>query len=405
MLVSNNIQRDSRVRKEAQSLVDAGHRVHILGFGKTYPNNIADCGFSFDLVSPTYKGKPLMPAWGQEHVWYPIRVLTNKTVTAWRTRQWLRQDWGGYNQQVARPEMMTRVLPFRPDVVHAHDLDTLYAANMIAQREGAQLVYDSHELYLALHFLDENLRPEFAQVEKEIFPQVDGFVTVSPEVGEYLVKKYQSDLEPVIIYNGSTSIVDHVEAVGSPVRMLFQGAFAHDRNNCELIEAMVLLRGMATLSLQGWGEDEENYRELIVKNNLEDTVFLVPPCQPYEVMESASHYDVGIINYKRTDENFAHTLPNKLFDYMCAGLAVAATDLPPIKHVIDKAECGVTYSQKDVENTARALLKLVERPDEIVEMKNASRKAAPQYAWPEQARKLCALYKELAQNSSNRGVQ
>lgn len=396
MLVSNDLSIDGRVQKEAQALADAGYEVFVVGIGSKVADSLKDKPYTLVLTRPMYKGKPLTPALGEEHIFYPIRVFTNLTVGAYRQKKWVSEyNSSKYGIQVARPEMQSLVESLNPDIVHSHDLDTLWAGYNAAKKCGAQLVYDSHEIYLELHFLSDLFKPDYAEIEAEIFPQIDGFVTVSPEVGQYLCKKYNSDIEPVVTYNGGTHIVEAARPLDGRIKMFFQGAFAHDRNNLELIEAMPQLKEYATLTLQGWGEDKEAYEALIKKLHLEDSVFIIDPCGPLEVVDSASNYDVGVINSKCIDENFRHTLPNKLFDYMCAGLAIASTDLPPIKKILEAENCGITYEQKGSAHTAAVLKELVMNPDKIMTMKKASIAAAPLYAWPAQAKKLQDLYARL----------
>jgi len=400
MLVRNNLARDSRVRKEAQTVSEMGFDVTVIGVGTKAPEDLADAPYQLLLTVPYYHGKPLNPKLGRETTWYPIRILVNLTVTAWREWRWHKEiaKDSSFSASVTHPDMesMGLALVEKPDIVHCHDLDTLWAGYRIAQQRGALLVYDSHELYPALHYLREDDREQYIRMEPQLFPHLDAFITVSPEIGQKLVQQYQSPLEPIVLYNGGKHVVSSVTPVSTPVRLFFQGAFAIDRNNVELIDAMRHLRGKATLTLQGWGQDEDEMRRTIAKYSLEDIVTILPPVPPFEVVDFANNYDVGVINSVSIDENFAHTLPNKLFDYMCGGLAIASTSLPPIKKIIDKEHCGITYEQRGVEHTAKVLEELVSDPQRIQRMKKASLAAAPYYAWPAQAKKLTNLYEQLA---------
>lgn len=407
MLVSNNLAIDARVRKEATSIAEAGYDTHVVGVGTEIPEDLVQAPYTLHLAEPLYKGKSLLPRLGREDVWKPLRVLTNLTVTRHRQKRYNEEfnSSTDLSYHARRPEMESVALALKPDIVHCHDLDTLYAGHQIAQKTGALLVYDSHEIYLELHFLHPMLKPQYAQIEADIFPKIDGFVTVSPAIGRILTEKYSTDIEPVVLYNGGTHYVDAVTPVAELPRLFFQGAFATDRNNLELIQAMAHLKGKATLTLQGWGPDEEEFTRLIKELQLEETVFVIPPCGPLEVVESASNYDIGVINSKCIDENFKNTLPNKLFDYMCAGLAIASTDLPPIKEIIEEHDCGIAYEQRGIEHTARVLEELISDRERVARMKQHSLDAAPIYVWAAQGKKLQALYGSLAAKVRERRVQ
>ncbi|MCL2680115.1 MAG: glycosyltransferase family 4 protein [Coriobacteriia bacterium] len=398
MLVSNNLAIDARVRKEAETLAYAGAEVIVFGLGHEYPPDIMeDAPYRLILAQPNLRGKPIVPRLGREDVCYPLRVLVNKTITHSRHRRYLAKSKAyGISLQAARQEMIEAARPYTFDIVHAHDLDTLYAAYHIAQANGALLVYDAHELYLALHFLVPDIKEQLARVERDFFPAIDALVTVSPAIGKRLCEIYgRTDLTPVVLYNGGTRVAGRTRPVHDPVRLFFQGAFAADRNLLELVAAMDTLRGRATLTLQGWGQDAEAIQHLITQMALQQTVKVIPPVAPFEVVAAAEDYDVGIINSLAKDENFLVTLPNKLFDYMCAGLAIASSNLPPIAEIVQKESCGIVYEQKGVEHTAQVLGDLVADREQIMRMKEASLAAAGQYAWARQAEKLVDLYGDL----------
>ena len=405
MLVSNNLERDSRVRKEATSLALAGARVTVVGVGDEVPVDIDESSpYELLLSRPCINGKPLNSKWGKESVFYPIRVAVNKTINESRPRLYKQRELeSGYPYYIARQDMIETALSRRYDFIHAHDLDTLYAGHEIAKRSKAGLVYDSHELFLSLHSLEEHDREMLAQIEERIFPHIKSLVTVSDEIGERLINKYERfDLVPVVLYNGSIDIVERVQPTGNVPKILFQGVFASDRNLVELVEAMDLLRGKATLTLQGWGGEFHEIEEAIRRLDLGCTVHMVNPVPPGRIIEAASNYDIGIINSIAADENFLVTLPNKLFDYMCAGLAVASTNFPSISKIVHKEQCGVLYEQKGAMHTGKILLNLVSDISGINEMKAASLAAAPKYSWEAQEKKLIHMYLKLSNSRQSR---
>lgn len=404
ILVDNNLKIDGRTRKQALSLAQAGYDVHVIGIGTEIPQEVAAEPYTMHLSESRIEGKPLLHPLGREEIFKPLRVLVNKTITASRIKAFNKKYNEGMklSEHSRRPDMISVGLDIAPDIVQAQDLDTLYAASELAKGFNAALIYDSHELFLDLHFLEEEHRADYARIEAEIFPTLDGFITVAPRIADILVKKYESDIEPVIIYNGAAKMAESVTPIYSPVKILFQGAFVPDRNNLELIEAMQQLRGKASLTFQGWGADEEPMRSLIAELELEDVVSIIPPCSPLEVVDSANYYDIGIMNYKLLDESLVNALPNKLFDYMAAGLAIASTSAPLIKEIVDEEECGITYEQRGVMHTASVLLDLVSDRKRLATFKRNALKAAEKYSWAEQEKKYLALYEQVENKLAHR---
>ena len=195
-----------------------------------------------------------------------------------------------------------------------------------------------------------------------------------------------------LILNGACEHVAAADAVHSPVRLLFQGAFAHNRNLASLVGAMRLLKGRATLTLQGWGDAEPELHELILSRGLTDSVDLRARCEPKNVIACAGEYDVGVIAYRADTLNLQIAVPNKLLDYVGAGLAVAASDLPGHRSIIEGSGFGVLIDPTSDETLARDLGELVSDPERIARMKAAAVEAAPGLSWAAQAEKLLDVY-------------
>ena len=87
------------------------------------------------------------------------------------------------------------------DVIHAHDLFTLLPAVLTARKIGAKIVYDSHEL-----FVDRNARESFLRrwkwilLETPLIREVDAIITVSDSIAEALVDRYRIR-RPAVIRN------------------------------------------------------------------------------------------------------------------------------------------------------------------------------------------------------------
>ena len=399
MLVGNNVYRDGRVQKEALSLTQAGADVCVIaGLDSIPPEFTESVPYKVVPARPVKREGAIQPRLGMDDVWLPLRAAVNLTVTRYRESK-VRYPFEGIDPEFdsVQYDMIDTAHDKTIDVVHCHDLDMLYTGYLIAQKHDAKLVYDSHELFLEMGSISDEARAILSEVEKSTFPKVDAFITVSPEIASFLCEKYNHpDLEPVVLYNGGAMIVEEITPTASPVKLFFQGSFSESRNLKELIESMVFLQDEATLTLQGWGgRYEEELQVLISELCLESVVEIIPPSPPLEVVRSASEYDIGLYTPKMTNRHLSLTLPNKLFDYMCAGLAVACTDFPSVKAVVDAAGCGITFEQKGSQYIAKNLKRLVSDTRAIDEMKKASLRAATNYSWDTQGKKLVSLYKSL----------
>jgi glycosyltransferase involved in cell wall biosynthesis len=367
MLVTNDVTRDARVRKEATSLAGAGYDVRVVGVGDPGGSLVA-APFRLNLVAAVPKATSNSRA---------ARVLAN-----WRGNRALEQ------------RLLKAGLCEPVDVVHANDLDTLPVGVVLAQRLGARLIYDAHEMSSEAVGLNPLIAEWRRRREKRLVKEVDAVVTVNPCIAAEMSARYGVPL-PAVVYNGASSCRASSVPTHSPVRVLFQGQFFADRNLEDLVTAMESLRGRAVLTLQGWGEVETSLRGLVDRLALKETVRFVEPVPPAGVVAAASDHDIGVINHKDLSLNHRFSSPNKLFDYMAAGLAIVASDLPVLRLVIEDARCGVLHEPTGPDALAGVLGRLVNAPDEIARMKENAVGACDRYSWAAQEKVLLDVYERV----------
>jgi glycosyltransferase involved in cell wall biosynthesis len=115
-----------------------------------------------------------------------------------------------------------------------------------------------------------------------------------------------------------------------------------------------------------------------------------------DLVSSLSGYDIGIISYRPTNLDYIYSAPNKLFEYMMAGMAVVGSDLPVIKEVIRSSGCGVVFNPDDPKSIADAINSIMHNPKKLILMKEASCRAAKnRWNWEVQSAPLIEEYRRL----------
>jgi hypothetical protein len=125
---------------------------------------------------------------------------------------------------------------------------------------------------------------------------------------------------------------------------------------------------------------------------LSDAVAFVEPCAPTEVVKSGRDYDIGVVCHRGSTPNHDVAVPNKLMDYIGAGLAVAGSDLRGVRSILEIYECGLAIDPTDGHTMARDLGELVGKPDVLTDMKHASVRACEELCWARQAELLINEY-------------
>jgi glycosyltransferase involved in cell wall biosynthesis len=109
----------------------------------------------------------------------------------------------------------------------------------------------------------------------------------------------------------------------------------------------------------------------------------------------AAGADVGLAPYLPVGLNNLLAAPNKLFEYLHAGLAVAGSDLVDIRRVVDEHRVGALFDAGDPASIATAVRSLVASPDELGAMRRRARQASSRYTWDAQVGVLLDVYSRL----------
>ncbi|MFO7998200.1 MAG: glycosyltransferase [Bacteroidales bacterium] len=141
------------------------------------------------------------------------------------------------------------------------------------------------------------------------------------------------------------------KALGVPENgrvILLQGTGINaERGGEELLEAMLPVYGLqqTILWIIGGGDILPRLKQIARKLQLGDRVRFFPK-MPYEqLMAHASLADIGLSLDKDRSINYRYSLPNKLFDYIMAGVPVLASDLPEVKKIILDYGVGQVLSE------------------------------------------------------------
>jgi glycosyltransferase involved in cell wall biosynthesis len=391
VVARNNLRHDNRLAKEAASLADAGFAVVALGTVERAGDATAEETGYGSIVRVVTTPAALERRDGQGETADESRsrreaFVRTSPIGAVR----------GFAGRMRDAYLLYReARKLRPGLSIVHNPDTLACGWLLKSRARVPFIYDSREIWTEQLAEESRLHKTlWSWLEGALIHRADAVVVVNESVGDELVRRY-GIARPVAVYNGPSECLP-AGPVHRPVRLLFQGRFAADRGLVPLVRAMDRLRGRATLALQGYGGIEQELRELVKELSLEGVVEFVAPCAPAEVVKSAAGYDVGVISYAPTTLNLKLSSPNKLFDYLGGGLALASSDIIEVRRIVEAHQCGVLFDPTDEADMVSALSRLVDDVEALERMKANAPQACRDYVWPVQAERLVALVRRLA---------
>ena len=376
-VVLNDFTRDNRVLKITQSLAGDGHDVAVVALHKV--------------------GLPMSE---QRTGW---RVVRTRVRSAALPR-------GTVFGVIKMAELALRVVwQWRKvDAWHCNDIEA-FVLGWCAQRLNPRLrlVYDCHEFEAERNAKPRIERKLVGWLERRMIRRAAAVITVSPSIAEAYRERYASfglpEVHLVRNIPAPRAVVPAAEGVppdhfrsrfGIPPGdfiALYQGAFTYNRGLETALAAMEGLSGAGIhLVLMGYGP----LQALVDETASSMTHVHVHPAVPYEeVLEHTRSADVGLVSVKPTCLSYRYCLPNKLFEYILAGVPVLSNDLPDCRALIATYGVGNVVKQDDAEGWREALLAL--RQAGTSTFAPGLERAATSLSWQREAEKLSAVYRGL----------
>jgi len=430
MFVYNNLLHDTRVLKEARTLITSGYDVTIVAVldDKTKPfeeqygikvirvvkNPIHHYIVHLMIACVRYIKKGIVPFPGKNTRISEHRKKGRGTMICWEL---MIRRMRGYGLLFNRPLCFIdyymrsyKIAMGKPyDIYHANDLNTLPVAWWAARRSGAKLVYDSHELYV-----ERNRKKTASRVGKFLLSQLESFlirrtdavITVNESIADELSRRYRIRTPTVVMntpsrtfhpVNRNVNSLRESLGIKSDYRLLlYAGSMTFNRGLEKLIQSLVYLPD-CYLVLMGYGTDEykKHLLELTRITGMESRVSFFGPVPPDEVTIYAASADLGVAPIENACLSYYYCSPNKVFEYIHAGLAVVASDFPELRRVIHQHDIGYTFNPDDPRDISRAVNYIFENPERWQRMKQNTLTASQYYNWENESKKLLNLYGTL----------
>jgi glycosyltransferase involved in cell wall biosynthesis len=294
----------------------------------------------------------------------------------------------------------------RPSIIHAHDVATLVPGALAARVTGASLIYDAHELASGVAYRHGLVARLVSWIERIASRSAVRIVTVSDSIADRIRVTHGLQDRPLVVRNfcalprpgGSTpgrSLRGSLGIDGRPL-VLHQGAAAPGRGCENLVRAMASLED-AHLAFLGTPEDSfgRKLAALAQALRVEQRVHFVPAVPPAQLLATTAEADVGVILFEATSENYRLTLPNKLFEYVAAGIPVVGSSMPEVERVIAEHEIGWTVDPSSPDAIARVLRIALDTAGDPA-LRSRVMKANESFSWAAEGAKLVEAYRAIA---------
>lgn len=292
----------------------------------------------------------------------------------------------------------------RPAAVYvAHDLPMLPLGVLAKRQHGARLVYDSHELYPEQEFSARERRI-WSQVEAAHIGEADAVITVNPSIAREMEARYR--LAHVnVVYNAERLTAPPLRerrfhrAFGLPDGdrvLLFQGGLSAGRHIEVLVAAMQHVRTPGVrLVVLGDGQLSAALERIVAARGLRQRVHLHRAVPQADLVAWTASADAGVIPYQATCLNNHYCTPNKLFEFIAAGLPILGSDLPEIRAIVEGHGIGRVADLSDEHRMAAAIDAFFSDEARLAAWRSAAQAARQQVNWEVEGRKVVEIFEAL----------
>jgi glycosyltransferase involved in cell wall biosynthesis len=346
--VTSDLITDQRVHKVAQSVLDHGYDVTLVGRQKIS---------SMKLEKRDYKTKRFKLAFEKGPLFYVE-----------------------YNMR-----LFGFLLFNKSDALIANDLDTLSANFLASKIKGVPLLYDSHEYFTGVPELLNRpaTRKFWKRIENFIFPKLQYVYTVNESIRDLYEIEYNVPIKVVrnIPLCGQQQGTEAREIFPAGKKIvIYQGAINKDRGIEEAILAMKYLEGIQ-LVIAGDGDIIKEVKSLVLESGLSDKVKFLGNIPFLELSSYTRQAHLGISLEKDTNINYRFSLPNKLFDYIRAEVPVLASRLVEVEKIVEGFKIGTFIDSHEPEHIASRIKTCLEDSEQKAEWKINLVTASAELCW------------------------
>ena len=387
MIVHAYYEEDSRVRREAESLVAGGRPVDVFALRRPGdpPDGVIDGVTLHRLDVQRHQGAGL-GTYLREYVAFLVRA-----------------GWAATRAHRRRRYALAQVHTLR---------DFLVFAALPLRLAGVPVVIDLHEAmpeFFRMRFPKASNRVAHALLrlqERVSIGFASAAITVNDALAGRLVDLGVSPAKVTVILN-SPSLARFDPAVqparpfmaDGTLRLVYAGALTPTYELDVTIDAVARLRGLrpdlpVVFDIYGRGDSDPALRERAASLGVGDRVIFHGRIPIEEVPAAIAAADIGLAPTRR-DPFTDFSLSTKIFEYGAMGKPVIASRLPLVERTFPPSSVA-TYDPGDGDGLAAAIIALIEDPAEREASVARTRVRIGEQSWDREADRLRALIDRVA---------
>ena len=289
------------------------------------------------------------------------------------------------------------------DIYHLHDPE-LIPIGLKLKKLGKKVIFDAHEdlpnQIMSKHYLKKPIKIFLSQATKiyewYACARLDAIVTATPFIRDKFLK-INSNTVDVNNYPRIEEFKLSTEIVKNNNQVCYIGGLTDVRGVVEMVESLDFTNKDNIIKIAG------NFMSTTLENRVRklsgwSKVDFIGYVSREEINKTLKSSVAGLVVLHPT-RSYIDSLPVKMFEYMCAGIPVIASDFPLWRSIIEDADCGICVDPLAPNDIAKAIDYLTSNLEESKRMGELGKKAVfEKYNWAIEENKLFDLYKKVENN-------
>lgn len=250
------------------------------------------------------------------------------------------------------------------DIIVAHDMPAVLPLIARLLVRPSRVIFHAHELWTEMAEDNAPLRALWRRLERWTVRRAACVMVPEPNRARIVHEEYGAPELPAVVRNipsdpppfeRGRALRDRLALSDDAVIVLYQGLLAESRCVRELLLAVASLPERFHLALIGIGE--EQYMRILRDDagRVHERVHFLPWMHADELRAMTASADVGVLLYRNRGRNNFYAAPNKIYEYLFAGLPVVASDFPGLRALVEEGGSGACADPESSDDIARAL--------------------------------------------------
>jgi glycosyltransferase involved in cell wall biosynthesis len=382
MVLENEFRKDGRVEKEISTLHKAGHTIIIAAINRSdlpLVEERKDC------------------------------TVVRKTISSFIMKSSVGALKFPFYFSFWRKYLRETVSKYKPDAIHIHDLPLACIGTEIKKETGINLILDLHENWPALLSVSSHTNTvagrllssekQWRNYERKYCAEADAVITVADEMKARITQHGSDSSKTIVLENtpptGSVNELKY-ERDEKYFTLIYVGGISYHRGVQYVIEGIKQL--IPEIPVRLWIVGDGRFLPVLKKQvsdlDLEKYVtFFGHISKPDDLLKKS---DIGLIPHVKSEQS-DNSSPNKLYEYMAAGLPVLASNCNSVKRVTEETGSGKTYIWNSPEDFASKIMEFYsERNHQSIFEENGKRWVKEKYNWETGSSSLVKMYNEFA---------